>query len=78
MLQCYAILTIVGVLLSFRAILQMSVGITNSALMYFELAQLVGVIAALSFLIHTSINLGKITGHETIELFLEDTDFHDL
>ena len=78
MLQCYSFLTIIGVLLLFRVILQVVIGITNSALMYFEMAQLAGVIAALSFLIHTSINLGKVSASETIDHFLEETDFHDL
>ena len=47
-------------------------------MLYCELAQLIGVMSALSFLIQTTINLRPITKEENVYVYLRDNEFNDL
>ena len=78
MIELYAALIFVGIFLFARAALQVVYEITNSSLMYFELVQLVGVIASMTFLIQMLIECKPVTSLETIEDFLAVTNFFDL
>ena len=62
----------------FRTTLQVVMAIVKSTMLYFELAQFVGIIVALSFLIQTILNLSPITSEQSIDAFLEKNEFYDL